>query len=257
MEKVLLKSVASKSAKKSQTVQIENDTAPVRLPVKLSAVIFSFFENELYVLLTKENPHLTEGAWTIPSRLLHYSEELDTTASGMLFELTNQKTSSTELLEVSVCNSTESDQIMSVSYFSCVRMEEKNAFKLKQSHVKWQKLARLAGLNFDGHNLINNARVHLQYNATLRPFCFDFLPEYFTIPQVQKVYETIFGVTFDRRNFSKKLLATGLLLDSGFKVDVVVTNKAKLYRLDKDKYTREFCQLSNFVHSNVRQLPFL
>lgn len=125
-------------------------------------------------------------------------------------------------------NSADNDQIMSVNYFSCVMMEENSAFKLRQFDVKWHKLSRLAWLNFTEHNLVNNARTHLQYNATLRPFCFDFLPEYFTIPQFQKVYETIFGVTFDRRNFSKKLLSTGLLLDSGFKVDLVVTNKAKL-----------------------------
>lgn len=257
MEKILLKPTTDKPAKKSKVASVENDSVAARLPVRLGAVIFSFFENELYVLLVKDYPKLAESEWRIPSRLLHASEELQTTASGMLYELTNQKNSSTELLDVSVANSANNDQIMSVNYFSCVLMEEKNAFRLKQFDAKWQKLSRLAWLNFNEHNLINNARVHLQYNATIRPFCFDFLPEHFTIPQFQKVYETIFGATFDRRNFSKKLLSTGLLLDSGFKVDLVVTNKAKLYRLDREKYSREFCHLSNFIHSDIRKLSFL
>lgn len=255
MEKILLKPAAPRFTEKVKPV--DNSSVAAKLPVKLGAVIFGFLENELYVLLVKNEPQLPEGEWSVPSRLLHRSEELHTTAAAMIFELTNQNISNTELLDVNVGTVSGSGQVLSVSYSSCVRMQEDNALKLRQYHAKWQKLTRLAWLNFNEHNLVNNARIHLQYNATLRPFCFDFLPEYFTIPQVQKVYETIFGAAFDRRNFSKKLLSTGLLLDSGYKVDLVVTNKAKLYKLDKEKYSREFCQLSNFVHSDLRRLPFL
>ena len=34
-------------------------------------------------------------------------------------------------------------------------------------------------------------------------------PNGFTMPEIQKVYETILGVSFDRRNFRKKLLSLG------------------------------------------------
>lgn len=254
MEKVLLK---PGTAGKQKLANVKSDPSIVRLPVKLSSVIFSFYENELYILLVKPDPQIPEGEWRIPSRLLHPSEELDETAANMLFELTNQKNSSTKLLDVSIGKSAGNEQLMAVRYFSCVRMEQGDTNKLKILNVKWHRITRLAWLNFNENDLVNNARIHLQYNATLPPFCFDFLPEYFTIPQFHKVYETIFGENFDRRNFSKKLLSTGLILDSGFKVDLVVTNKARLYRLDKEKYSREFCQLSNFIHSGARQSSFL
>lgn len=91
MEKVLSKSTKERFAKKSKTALVENDSVAARLPVKLGAVIFSFFESELYVLLVKDYPKLAESEWCIPSRLLHYSEELQTTAAGMLFELPIRK----------------------------------------------------------------------------------------------------------------------------------------------------------------------
>ena len=39
-------------------------------------------------------------------------------------------------------------------------------------------------------------------------------PNGFTLPELQKVYETILEKTFDRRNFRKKLLGMGLIKDA-------------------------------------------
>ena len=88
---------------------------------------------------------------------------------------------------------------------------------------------------------------HLRYNAALHPIGFELLPEEFTIPQLQKLYEAIYDMQLDRRNFSRKILSTGLLIDTGWKNENSTTKKAVLYRLDKEKYQRKFYAFWNFI----------
>jgi 8-oxo-dGTP diphosphatase len=93
--------------------------------------------------------------------------------------------------------------------------------------------------------MVNRAIEHLKYKAALHPIGFEFLPERFTIPQLQKLYEAIYNIPIDRRNFSRKLLSTGLLIDTGYKNSNSTTKKAALYKLDAVKYKE------NFTHSGI------
>jgi len=43
------------------------------------------------------------------------------------------------------------------------------------------------------------------------------LPDKFTLPQLQSVYETLLNVKFDRRNFRRKFLSLGLIKTTGEK----------------------------------------
>ncbi len=88
--------------------------------------------------------------------------------------------------------------------------------------------------------MVENALERLRYKAALHPIGFELLPEKFTIPQLQKLYEAIYDMRLDRRNFSRKILSTGLLIDTGEKNENSATKKAILYRLDKQKYESKF-----------------
>ena len=61
------------------------------------------------------------------------------------------------------------------------------------------------------------------------------LPEEFTLPELQKVYETLLNKKLDRRNFRKKLLNDGIICD--VKKDALFNGKkpAKLYRFKDNK----------------------
>lgn len=95
-------------------------------------------------------------------------------------------------------------------------------------------------LIFDHEKMVQNALERLRYKAALHPIGFELLPETFTIPQLHKLYEAIYGMQLDRRNFSRKILSTGLLVDTGEKNENSATKKAVLYRLDKEKYEDKF-----------------
>ena len=58
----------------------------------------------------------------------------------------------------------------------------------------------------------------------------DLLPKYFTLPELQKVYEIILNKQFDRRNFRKKFLQLGLIENTGLTQDVKGHRPANLYK---------------------------
>ena len=51
----------------------------------------------------------------------------------------------------------------------------------------------------------------LRRDIHFEPIGFDLLDETFTIPDLQRLYEAILGVKFDRRNFQRKMMASGIL----------------------------------------------
>jgi len=85
----------------------------------------------------------------------------------------------------------------------------------------------------------------------LHPIGFELLPEQFTIPQLQKLYEAIYNSPVDRRNFSRKLLSTGLLIDTGSKNAYSATKKAILYKLDAIRYKEKFNSFWNFMPDSM------
>ena len=51
----------------------------------------------------------------------------------------------------------------------------------------------------------------LKRKAKIRPIGFEFLPEKFSLPQLQLLYEAIYQKELDKRNFRKKILSMDLL----------------------------------------------
>ena len=61
---------------------------------------------------------------------------------------------------------------------------------------------------------------------------FNLLPEQFTLRELQRVYEIILHRKLDKRNFRKKILATGILEDTGAKKMEGTHRPARLYRFN-------------------------
>lgn len=70
------------------------------------------------------------------------------------------------------------------------------------------------------------------------PMGFRLLDEKFTMTQLQTIYESILGVQFDRRNFSKKMLALGCLRLLGERQVGGAHRAPELYSFDKAAYER-------------------
>ena len=75
----------------------------------------------------------------------------------------------------------------------------------------WFPVNGLPPLAFDHDKIFKEAMERLRRDIHFQPIGFDLLDETFSIPDLQALYEAILGVKFDRRNFQRKLLSSGIL----------------------------------------------
>ena len=219
-----------------------------KILVALDCIIFGFDGKELKLLLIKRNFEPEKGKWSLMGGFLGQEENLQDGAHRILRELTGLDNIYVEQLAVyGEVNRDPVARTLSVVYFALINIADHDAEAVKQHNASWVNLTGRPSLIFDHNKMVDQAIEHLRYKAALHPIGFELLPEQFTIPQLQKLYEVIYGTAIDRRNFSRKLLSTGLLIDTGLKDSYSATKKASLYRLDIDKYKAKFNAFWNFM----------
>ena len=100
----------------------------------------------------------------------------------------------------------------------------------------WQSLEPALDLMMDHNNILNRALETLQQQINYQPIGYNLLPLKFTMPELQKLYETILNKPLDRRNFQRKILSYGILKKLT-EVKSGVAHKAPfLYSFDVKKY---------------------
>ena len=95
--------------------------------------------------------------------------------------------------------------------------------------------------------MVNQAIERLRYKAAFHPIGFELLPEKFTIPQLQKLYEAIYGTEMDKRNFNRKIMSTKLLIKLKEKQKGNSKKGAFLYKIDILRYKSMMNSFLNFV----------
>jgi hypothetical protein len=95
--------------------------------------------------------------------------------------------------------------------------------------------------------MVELAKQRLRYKAALHPVLFELLSEKFTIPQLQALYEGLYDTEFDKRNFSRKILSTGLLIKQEEKDKENSRKGAFYFKLDKKKYSDNFQAFLKFI----------
>lgn len=89
--------------------------------------------------------------------------------------------------------------------------------------------------------MVNKALRRLQRKTKTQPIGFELLPEKFTIPQLQNLYEAIHQREMDKRNFRKKILSYDFLERLDEKDKRNSKKGAYLYKFNEQKY-RELVQ---------------
>src|SRR6266849_4961209 len=98
--------------------------------------------------------------------------------------------------------------------------------------VGWFSLYNLPPLAFDHGKILQYALNRLRGKLDYTTIAFSLLPEQFTLRELQRVYEIILHRKLDKRNFRKKVLATGILEDTGAKKMEGTHRPAGLYRFN-------------------------
>ncbi|MBO9571512.1 MAG: DNA mismatch repair protein MutT, partial [Chitinophagaceae bacterium] len=136
------------------------------------------------------------------------------------------------------------ERTASIAYFALINLQEYQHQLSKDYHAEWIPVTRLPKLIFDHGSMVKTAREKLKLKAKTHPVLFELLPQKFTIPQLQALYEAIFDTSLDKRNFQRKMLSSRLLILQKEKDKSGSKKGASYYKLDRKKYNE---QLNNIL----------
>jgi ADP-ribose pyrophosphatase YjhB (NUDIX family) len=139
------------------------------------------------------------------------------------------------------------ERTISVAYFALLDLNKYTIQLSDQFQAQWFPLKKIPKLIFDHHEMVKMAKAKLRYKASLHPILFELLPVKFTLPQLQSLFEEVYDTLFDKRNFSRKILSTGLLLKLAEKDKNSSKKGAFYYKLDKKHYKENFHNILRFI----------
>lgn len=226
--------------------------------ISLDCVVFGFHENQLKVLLLQMK-HTKE--WALPGGFVHEAESMEVAASRVLKERTGINDIFLRQFHVfsdperakrnqAVPDVIESGLIfpdlawfnqrfISVGFYALVEFSHVHPQPDLLSDVcEWVGLDEPGNLILDHNLILEKALETLRLQLIFQPVGYNLLPEKFSMPELQKLYETILGKELDRRNFQRKMLAYNILT----KLDEVkpgVAHKAPhLYKFNLENYRK-------------------
>ena len=91
---------------------------------------------------------------------------------------------------------------------------------------------------FSDIKILRVAFSRLKQDIHFEPVGFELLPEVFTLPQLQNLYESILEVKFDRRNFANKMKHFEILSEVEDGTPRKGTRTPIKYRFEKENYER-------------------
>ncbi len=203
----------------------------------VDCIIFGFDGKELKLLLIQRAFEPEKNKWSLMGGFLEEKENLDEAADRILKKLTGLENIYLEQLHsYSDISRDPAERTVSVSYFALIDIEKYEKQISHEYHAEWFLVNSRPKLIFDHDEMVTMAQNQLRYKAAIQPLLFELLPESFTIPQLQNLYEGVYETVFDKRNFIRKLMSTGLLIKLQVKDKSGSRKGAFLYKLDKSKY---------------------
>ena len=198
------------------------------MAVTNDCVIFTYDDWKLKVLLVRRGGEPYKGEWAFPGGFLQNTETAEQGALRELLEETSLIPSS-PIVQFGVFSDPRRDpreRVITIAWYALVKPSEVLGGD-DAEEAAWFPVEELPPLAFDHREIFTAAMERLRRDIHFQPVGFDLLDEEFTIPDLQRLYEAILGVKFDRRNFQRKILASGVLeeadRDSGIRFSVSST----------------------------------
>jgi 8-oxo-dGTP diphosphatase len=208
-----------------------------QFPVAVDCIIFGFDGTRLKALLIHRSLEPQVGKWSLMGGFVNANESVDNAAKRILFQLTGLEQIYMEQL---YCfGDTERDKggrVISIAYFALIRADDYDGVLMSKYHAKWFGLDAVPKLIFDHEAMLEMAKGKLQQKVARHPIGFSLLPDQFTLPQLQALYEAIYEMPIDKRNFAKKILSLGILKKLDKKEKTTSRKGAFYYVFDKKKY---------------------
>ncbi|MEL6651110.1 MAG: NUDIX domain-containing protein [Bacteroidota bacterium] len=208
-----------------------------QLLLAVDCVIFGYREGQLKLLIFKREVEPLAGQWSLIGRIVNKDEAIDQAAHQVLQDITGLD--KVFLEQLSCFGAVARDpgaRVVSVVYWSLIQSPPHQQIQIEDHLARWVSIDEIPPLVLDHNQMVDLAIQRLREIARYRPLGVELLPKQFTLPQLLKVYETIYQRSIDDRNFRKKILATGLLVKTDKKDKSTSKKGAYLYQFDHRKY---------------------
>lgn len=182
-----------------------------RPAVTTDCVIFGFDSEGLSVLLIQRGIDPFKGCWAFPGGFMKMDEDADSCARRELKEETGFDAQHIE--QFGTFTDVHRDprgRVVTIAYYALVKKAAVQGAD-DAAEARWFPIDSIPPLAFDHDRILREALKTLREKIHFEPVGFELLPEVFTMPLLQDLYESILDVKFDRRNFSNKMQKLGIL----------------------------------------------
>ena len=213
-----------------------------RPALTVDCVVFGLDEEDLKVLLIRRDLPPFEDRWALPGGFVRMNESLDEAARRELREETGLTLSGVYVEQLYTFGDVSRDprgRVVSVAYYALVNLADHRVQAATDARdAAWFPASDPPSLAFDHDAILRVALERLKGKVRYQPIGFELLPPKFTLSQLQRLYETVLERQLDKRNFRKKILSMGVLVETDEIQQDVAHRAARLYRFDEDKYRR-------------------
>ena len=225
--------------------------------VATDCVVFGFDGRELKVLLIERGIEPFKGMWAFPGGFMRMDESAEECALRELKEETGLQIKNVKQLGAfSAVNRDPRERIVSIAFYSLAKHADVRGGD-DAAKARWWTIDDVPQLAFDHDYILRQAMKRIRQDIHFEPVGFDLLGETFTIAELQRLYESILGVRFDRRNFYKKMLQTGILREEDDEKDcLTIAEPPEFYGKHREMRTRSIDELfagQGFSASNTKQ----
>lgn len=182
-----------------------------KLSVTVDILIFTISDNKLKVRLVKRDKPPFDKMLSIPGTFVKPDESLDEAVKRVLKDKAGfENIYFEQLYSFGEVDRDPRMRIISISYISI--LSEKKLLEVmdkdtidKEFYSVDEMLEEKMELAFDHKKIIEYAKKRLADDVEKTDIAFEFVPEKFTLPFLQKVHEILLGHSIYKANFRKKV----------------------------------------------------
>ena len=209
------------------------------LAVTVDLVVLTVRDDQLQALTVRRGEQPFEGEWALPGGFLQPDEDLGEAAERELLEETGLSSDRFHLEQLASYGAPHRDPRMrtvTVAYVALAADLPVPTAGSDAADAQWQPVSELVAaddsLAFDHTTILRDgverARSKLEYTPLAAAFC----PDEFTVSELRRVYEVVWGVDIDPRNFHRKVTKSeGFLEPTGATTTRDGGRPARLHRV--------------------------